>query len=71
MMNETGISTTVMEKAMKDQREKEIEDKAEASKELYVGALGSGSDFTVFLQHLGICSGNVGFSRKKTDPVYH
>lgn len=28
-------------------------------------------DFTVFLQHLGIASVNVGYSRKRTDPVYH
>lgn len=33
-----------------------------------VGALGSGSDFTVFLQYLGIASSNVGYSRKRTDP---
>ena len=39
--------------------------------ERYVGPLGSGSDFTVFLQYLGIASGNVGFGRKATDPVYH
>ncbi len=39
--------------------------------ERYVGPLGSGSDFTVFLQYLGIASGNVGFGRTSTDPVYH
>lgn len=41
---------------------------AVASDELHVGPLGSGSDFTVFLQHLGIASVNVGYSRKSTDP---
>lgn len=37
----------------------------------YPGPLGSGSDFTGFLQHLGIASTNVGYGRAKTDPVYH
>ncbi|GAC94468.1 glutamate carboxypeptidase [Pseudozyma hubeiensis SY62] len=32
--------------------------------------LGSGSDYTVFLQHLGIASTDLGFKRSATDPVY-
>lgn len=44
---------------------------AQLPAERHVGPLGSGSDFTVFLQYLGIASGNVGFGRTKTDPVYH
>ena len=32
--------------------------------------LGSGSDYTVFLQHLGIASTDLGFKRAPTDPVY-
>lgn len=36
-----------------------------------VDALGSGSDFTPFLQHVGIASSSVGFTRTRTDPVYH
>ncbi|KAK4056363.1 Vacuolar protein sorting-associated protein 70 [Microbotryomycetes sp. JL221] len=40
------------------------------SGDLSIGPLGSGSDFTVFLQYLGLASGNVGFSRSKTDPIY-
>ncbi|GAA6057337.1 hypothetical protein JCM3770_001099 [Rhodotorula araucariae] len=39
--------------------------------ELNVGALGSGSDFTVFLQRLGLASANFGLSRTRNDPVYH
>ncbi|KAL8280525.1 hypothetical protein RQP46_007173 [Phenoliferia psychrophenolica] len=49
----------------------EDDDLVERSDELKIGPLGSGSDFTVFLQHLGIASVNVGYSRKRTDPVYH
>ncbi|SNX85429.1 related to glutamate carboxypeptidase II [Melanopsichium pennsylvanicum] len=32
--------------------------------------LGSGSDYTVFLQHLGIASTDLGYQRTSTDPVY-
>ncbi|KAJ8082686.1 Vacuolar protein sorting-associated protein 70 [Marasmius tenuissimus] len=38
---------------------------------LGVGVLGSGSDYTVFLQRLGIASTNNGFSSTLHDPVYH
>ncbi|KAK0564707.1 Vacuolar protein sorting-associated protein 70 [Tilletia horrida] len=34
-------------------------------------ALGSGSDFTVFLQHLGIASSTVGYGATADSPVYH
>jgi N-acetylated-alpha-linked acidic dipeptidase len=34
-------------------------------------ALGSGSDFTPFLQHLGIASSDMSFRRGHDDPVYH
>ncbi|KAF8546620.1 Zn-dependent exopeptidase [Imleria badia] len=33
--------------------------------------VGSGSDYTVFLQHIGVASSNAGFSRAECDPVYH
>lgn len=38
-----------------------------------VGPLGSGSDFSVFLQHLGIASSNAGYAYApgSEDPVYH
>ncbi|TKY86255.1 hypothetical protein EX895_005080 [Sporisorium graminicola] len=32
--------------------------------------LGSGSDYTVFLQHLGIASTDLGFKRAAKDPIY-
>ncbi|KAG7095262.1 hypothetical protein E1B28_006035 [Marasmius oreades] len=38
---------------------------------LGIGALGSGSDYTVFLQRLGVPSMNHGFSAALHDPVYH
>ena len=39
--------------------------------DLPIGALGSGSDFTPFLQHLGIASVNVGFGGEGGGGVYH
>jgi N-acetylated-alpha-linked acidic dipeptidase len=42
-----------------------------ATGELQLGALGSGSDFTPFLQHLGINSLNLGFEGESQYGVYH
>ncbi|KAK0495781.1 hypothetical protein EDD18DRAFT_1309958 [Armillaria luteobubalina] len=44
---------------------------ASAVDALGVGVLGSGSDYTVFLQRLGIASTNGGFGQTINDPVYH
>jgi N-acetylated-alpha-linked acidic dipeptidase len=39
--------------------------------DLRIGALGSGSDYTPFLQHLGIASINLGFGGEDGGGVYH
>lgn len=39
--------------------------------ELRLGALGSGSDYTVFLDHLGIATLNVGFAGESGGGAYH
>src|SRR5205823_6414871 len=39
--------------------------------DLRIGALGSGSDFTPFLQHLGIASLNLGFGGEDQGGIYH
>ncbi|KAK4051543.1 Vacuolar protein sorting-associated protein 70 [Microbotryomycetes sp. JL201] len=39
--------------------------------DLDVGALGSGSDFTVMIQRIGLASANIGFQRASKDAVYH
>ncbi|EIN10538.1 Zn-dependent exopeptidase [Punctularia strigosozonata HHB-11173 SS5] len=44
---------------------------AAATDSVGVGPLGSGSDFTVFLQRIGIASSNGGFGATLQDPVYH
>jgi N-acetylated-alpha-linked acidic dipeptidase len=39
--------------------------------ELRIGALGSGSDFTVFIDHLGVASLNIGFGGEDGGGIYH
>jgi len=39
--------------------------------DLSIGALGSGSDFTPFIQHLGVAALNVGFGGEGGDGIYH
>ena len=39
--------------------------------DLRLGALGSGSDYTPFIQHAGIASINVGFGDEDEDGIYH
>ena len=45
----------------------ELRDRAD----LRIGALGSGSDFTPFLQHLGVASLNIGFGGEDDGGSYH
>jgi N-acetylated-alpha-linked acidic dipeptidase len=49
------------------------EDRAEARNraDLRIGALGSGSDFTGFLQHDGVASLNIGFGGEDGGGIYH
>jgi N-acetylated-alpha-linked acidic dipeptidase len=39
--------------------------------DLRIGALGSGSDYTPFLQHLGVASLNIGFGGENGNGIYH
>src|SRR5207247_710803 len=54
-----------------------VKDSAEDAKEareradLRIAALGSGSDYTPFLQHLGIASLNIGFGGEDSGGSYH
>src|SRR5262249_23335970 len=49
------------------------EDRKEARtrSDLRIGALGSGSDYTAFLDHLGVASLNVGFGGEDDGGIYH
>ena len=53
--------------AKADEMRKDLREK----KRFEIDALGSGSDFTPFLQHLGIASLNVGYSGEDAGGVYH
>jgi N-acetylated-alpha-linked acidic dipeptidase len=44
---------------------------ARGSGDLAIGALGSGSDFTPFLQHLGVASLNLGYGGEDNSGIYH
>jgi N-acetylated-alpha-linked acidic dipeptidase len=44
---------------------------ARARPDLRIEALGSGTDFTTFLDHLGIASLNVGYSGEDKEGIYH
>ncbi len=44
---------------------------ARSRADLRIGALGSGSDFTPFLQHLGVPSLNLGFGGEDDGGIYH
>jgi N-acetylated-alpha-linked acidic dipeptidase len=44
---------------------------ARAGGDMRIGALGSGSDFTPFLQHLGIASMNLGYGGEDDGGIYH
>jgi len=50
-----------------------VEGRADArdARDLPIGALGSGSDFTPFLQHLGVASLNLGFGGEDNGGIYH
>jgi N-acetylated-alpha-linked acidic dipeptidase len=43
----------------------------DADGDIHIGALGTGSDYTPFLQHLGIASLNLGFGGEGDGGVYH
>ena len=52
--------------------EKDAAKKARAGEDFRLGALGSGSDFTPFLQHLGVTTLNIGYGGEDdTDGIYH
>jgi N-acetylated-alpha-linked acidic dipeptidase len=74
---QTGVS--VLARALAKEHVADYESEAQrspagregASADLKLGALGSGSDFTPFLQHLGVNSLNLGFEGETDYGVYH
>jgi N-acetylated-alpha-linked acidic dipeptidase len=56
-----------IERARNAENRQEIRQRADAR----ISALGSGSDYTVFIDHLGIASLNVSFSGEVDEGIYH
>ncbi len=56
-----------LERAKSDEEKKKITGRAD----LRISALGSGSDYTVFVDHLGVASLNLGFSGEEGGGIYH
>ena len=61
----------IKDKSLKDAKDdEEKKKKIDSRPDLRIGALGSGSDYTVFIDHLAIASANLGF-RGEGGGVYH
>jgi N-acetylated-alpha-linked acidic dipeptidase len=60
------LQAAVIQNGSADER-KDARDRAD----LRIGALGSGSDFTPFLQHLGVPSLNLGYGGEDDGGIYH
>ncbi len=68
---ETGVSVQARTLAVRRVAGYEAGHDFDAAAELPLGALGSGSDYTPFLQHLGVNSLNVAFHGEEDYGVYH
>lgn len=70
---ETGQTVWVKDEQHRDQLAQTPQQKAAImdGSDLRIGALGSGSDFSPFLQHLGIASANLGYGGEGGGGVYH
>ncbi len=70
---ETNLSAWKRSQLNRVRRASSADDRREARTraDLRIGALGSGSDYTPFLQHLGIASLNIGYGGEDGGGIYH
>lgn len=69
---ETGVSVLRRDRARRlQQLSGPARTEARNRRDLHIGALGSGSDYTAFLQHVGVPSINLGFGGEDEGGVYH
>jgi N-acetylated-alpha-linked acidic dipeptidase len=70
---ETGVSVWKRARAQAISKAATLADKNKIRnrEDLRIGALGSGSDFTPFLQHAGVASLNLGYGGEDSDGIYH
>ena len=58
-------------KLIADAQSKEDRDEVRGRSDWRIGALGSGSDYTVFIDHLGVASLNLGYGDEDGGGIYH
>ncbi|MGB5354395.1 MAG: transferrin receptor-like dimerization domain-containing protein [Woeseia sp.] len=69
---QTGATVKARRQAQMATSASNDKERAEAKREtLRIYPMGSGSDYTPFLQHLGIASANIGFGGEGSDGSYH
>ncbi|MCL5287145.1 MAG: M28 family peptidase [Acidobacteria bacterium] len=70
---ETNLSAWKRSQLNRLRRANSADDRREARMraDLRIGALGSGSDYTPFLQHLGVASLNIGYGGEDGGGIYH
>ena len=70
---ETNLPVWKRDQLRRVERATSAEDRREARMraDLRIGALGSGSDYTPFLQHLGVASLNIGYGGEDRGGIYH
>jgi N-acetylated-alpha-linked acidic dipeptidase len=70
---EKGISVWKRSQLLQISRARSAEDRAQLRHrtDLRIGALGSGSDYTAFIDHLGIASLNLGYGGEDGGGIYH
>jgi len=70
---ETNLSVSRRSQLRKIEQAKTEDDRKELRQraDLRIEALGSGSDYTAFLDHIGVASLNVGYGGEDTSGIYH
>jgi N-acetylated-alpha-linked acidic dipeptidase len=70
---EKGISVLERRKMLSVARARTPEDRAEVRHraDIHIGAMGSGSDYTAFIDHLGIASLDLGYGGEDGGGIYH
>jgi len=66
-----SLWAVMQEDALQDAKDEEKKKEIDSRRDLRIGALGSGSDYTVFVDHLAIASTNTAFRGNQSGGVYH
>ncbi len=66
-----SVLEAMREQRLRQNRNEEDRKEATSRQDLRISALGSGSDYTPFIQHLGIASANTGFGGESGGGIYH